>query len=122
MTIEKLTLRKITACPVVLPLERPVVARIATMEQWPLVLIDLETEEGVTGRSYLEPYLVKALRYLVPCIADLSELLWIGSINHLICNSARLRELPGETFHCGHYASFGRQHMQELIDRYRKDR
>jgi glyoxylase-like metal-dependent hydrolase (beta-lactamase superfamily II) len=32
---------------------------------------------------------------------------------------ARLRELPGETFHCGHYASFGRQRMIELVDAYR---
>jgi len=31
---------------------------------------------------------------------------------------ARLREIPAETFHCGHYASFGRQRMLELIDVY----
>jgi glyoxylase-like metal-dependent hydrolase (beta-lactamase superfamily II) len=31
---------------------------------------------------------------------------------------ARLKELPAETFHCGHYASFGKQRMLELIDNY----
>lgn len=31
---------------------------------------------------------------------------------------ARLREIPAETFHCGHYASFGRQRMLELVDQY----
>jgi glyoxylase-like metal-dependent hydrolase (beta-lactamase superfamily II) len=31
---------------------------------------------------------------------------------------ARLREIPAETFHCGHYASFGRQRMTALIDQY----
>ena len=31
---------------------------------------------------------------------------------------ARLRELPGEVFHCGHFASFNRQRMLELIDLY----
>ncbi len=58
MKFETLTLRQIIARPVVLKLERPVVARIATIEDWPLILIDLHTEEGVTGRSYLEPYIV----------------------------------------------------------------
>jgi glyoxylase-like metal-dependent hydrolase (beta-lactamase superfamily II) len=31
---------------------------------------------------------------------------------------ARLREIPAETFHCGHYASFGHQRMLELVDAY----
>ena len=75
MRFESLTLRQIIARPVVLKLERPVVARIATIEDWPLILIDLHTEEGITGRSYLEPYIVKSMRYLVPALNDLSELL-----------------------------------------------
>lgn len=70
-----LTLRRIRARPVLLPLARPIVARIATIHEWPLVLIDLETEEGVTGRAYLEPYLPRAMRYLVPMLQDLGELL-----------------------------------------------
>ena len=71
----RLTIRGLTARPVLLPLERPVVARIATIREWPMVLIDLETEEGVVGRSYLEPYVPKAMRYLVPALEDLGELL-----------------------------------------------
>ncbi|HET6564703.1 MAG TPA: MBL fold metallo-hydrolase [Xanthomonadales bacterium] len=31
---------------------------------------------------------------------------------------ARLREIPAEVFHCGHYASFGRHRAQQLIDAY----
>lgn len=75
MALETLTLRTLRARPVVLPLARPVVARIATITEWPLILIDLETEEGVTGRSYLEPYTVSTLRYLVPALRDLGKLL-----------------------------------------------
>ena len=71
----RLTIRSLTARPVLLPLERPVVARIATITEWPIVLIDLETEEGVVGRSYLEPYIPRAMRYLVPALEDLGELL-----------------------------------------------
>ena len=72
---EPLTLRSISARPVVLKLKRPVVARIATITEWPLILIDLVTEEGVVGRSYLEPYVVKSMRYLVPALHDFGELL-----------------------------------------------
>ena len=57
MSFETLTLKRIRARPVVLTLKRPVVARIATLTDWPLILIDLYTEEGVIGRSYLEPYI-----------------------------------------------------------------
>ncbi|MEE2637575.1 MAG: mandelate racemase, partial [Acidobacteriota bacterium] len=70
-----LTFRSLTARPVLLPLARPVVARIATITEWPLILIDVQTEEGVVGRSYLEPYIPKAMRYLVPALQDLGELL-----------------------------------------------
>jgi mandelate racemase len=70
-----LTLRSLRAQPVVLKLERPVVARIATITDWPLILIDLETEEGVVGRAYLEPYLPKAMKYLLPALSDLGALL-----------------------------------------------
>ncbi len=75
MTAESLTIRSVTARPVLLKLKRPVVARIATITDWPLILIDLQTEEGVVGRSYLEPYVAKTMRYLVPALHDLGEML-----------------------------------------------
>ena len=75
MQVESLTFKSIRARPVVLKLKRPVVARIATIKQWPLVLIDLQTEEGIVGRSYLEPYVVKAMRYLIPALHDLGDML-----------------------------------------------
>ena len=70
-----LTIRSITARAVVLQLTRPVVARIATLTEWPLILIDLLTEEGIVGRSYLEPYVAKSMRYLVPALNDLGAML-----------------------------------------------
>lgn len=75
MSHPRLTLRDITARPVVLKLKRPVVARIATITEWPIILIDLLTEEGVVGRSYLEPYVVKSMRYLLPALQDLGAML-----------------------------------------------
>jgi mandelate racemase len=75
MRLETLTLKSIRARPVVLKLGRPVVARIATLTEWPLILIDLYTEEGVIGRSYLEPYIRKSMRYLIPALHDIGETL-----------------------------------------------
>src|ERR1700739_1120981 len=74
MEAASLTFKSLRARPVVLRLKRPVVARIATITEWPLILIDLLTEEGIVGRSYLEPYIVKSMRYLVPALNDLDAL------------------------------------------------
>ena len=38
-------------------------------------MIDLYTDEGIVGRSYLEPYTVKTMRYLIPAMHDLGELI-----------------------------------------------
>jgi mandelate racemase len=70
-----LTVKGIRARPVVLKLKRPIVARIATITEWPLILIDLDTDEGIVGRSYLEPYTTKAMQYLIPALLDLGEML-----------------------------------------------
>lgn len=70
-----LTFKSIRARPVVLKLERPVVARIATITDWPLILIDLYTEEGIVGRSYLEPYTTKSMKYLIPALHDFGDML-----------------------------------------------
>ena len=75
MRSESLTFKSIQARPVVLKLKRPVTARIATITDWPLILIDLHTEEGIVGRSYLEPYVIKSMKYLVPALRDLGDLL-----------------------------------------------
>lgn len=75
MQFEPLTIRDLRARPVVLKLQRPIVARIATITDWPLILIDLYTKQGIVGRSYLEPYIVKSMRYLIPALKDLADLL-----------------------------------------------
>src|SRR6201981_2327409 len=75
MQLAPLTFKSIRARAVVLKLKRPVVARIATITDWPLILIDLFTEEGIVGRSYLEPYAIKSMRYLVPALQDFGAML-----------------------------------------------
>ncbi len=68
----QLTFKGIDARPVLVPLSRPVVSRVGLYEQWPLILIDLHTEEGIVGHSYLAPYLKSAVRYIVPALHDLA--------------------------------------------------
>ena len=73
MTCVPLTLKSIRARPVVVPLKRPVVSKVGLFKDWPLILIDLYTNEGVVGHSYLEPYLKQSVRYIVPALEDLAE-------------------------------------------------
>jgi mandelate racemase len=73
MTSSQLTLKSVRARPVVVPLQRPVVSKVGLFRDWPIILIDLYTNEGVVGHSYLEPYLKQSMRYIIPAIEDLAE-------------------------------------------------
>jgi mandelate racemase len=67
-----LTFASLQARTVVIPLRRPVISRVGRFDAWPLILIDVHTKEGVVGRSYLEPYLDHAARYIVPALHHLA--------------------------------------------------
>ena len=58
MGSEKLTLQSVQARPVLVPLERPIVSKVGLFEQWPLILIDLYTEEGKKKGQQHAPELV----------------------------------------------------------------
>ena len=62
-----LTVRAIRATPVEVPLNFVLGTSRGAFRQVPLLLIDVETEEGITGRSYLFCY----LRAAAPAIASL---------------------------------------------------
>jgi mandelate racemase len=64
-----LTLRSLKAVGVEVPMARPLGTSAATVRTAPLLLIVLETEEGVTGRSYLFCYVPAA----APAIMRLLE-------------------------------------------------
>ncbi|MGH8618602.1 MAG: enolase C-terminal domain-like protein [Burkholderiales bacterium] len=68
----RLTLKSVRVRPVVVPLKRPVVSKVGLFRDWPMILIDLYTHEGVVGHSYLEPYLRQSFRYIIPAIEDLA--------------------------------------------------
>jgi mandelate racemase len=71
--LEKLTFESVTIRAVSIPMRRPIVAKVGTYPEWPFILIDVKTKEGVIGRSYLEPYLKNAIRYVGPAIQDMAD-------------------------------------------------
>jgi mandelate racemase len=70
-----LVVREVTARAVMVPMRRPLATRVGAFAQWPLVLIDLATEQGITGRSYLAPYRGTAAAALLPVLRDLGAAL-----------------------------------------------
>ena len=66
-----LVVRDVMVRAVVVPLRRPLATRVGDFLRWPLLLIDVSTEQGIVGRSYLAPYLDRAATVLLPAIRDL---------------------------------------------------
>ena len=71
--LEKLTFESVRVRAVLIPMRRPIVAKVGTFTEWPFILIDVKTKEGIVGHSYLEPYLKNAVRYIKPMIEDIAE-------------------------------------------------
>src|SRR5215213_6459798 len=70
-----LTVRAVHARAVDVVLARPVETSGGAMTTTPLVLIDLETEEDVTGRSYVRCYTPLALEPLAGLVTNLGTTL-----------------------------------------------
>jgi mandelate racemase len=66
-----LRVTNIRARPVLVPFERPPISASGGFSTVPLVLIDLESDGGVTGRSYVFGFQPWTLRPLVDCIQGL---------------------------------------------------
>ena len=70
-----LTFKEVKTRSVILTLKRPIKAKIAYIKKWPILLVDLYTNEGIVGRSYLQPYIDKSLKYISSIIDDFNEVL-----------------------------------------------
>jgi mandelate racemase len=66
-------IRGVKARAVVVPLKRPVKNAFGIFTSGPLVLIDVETDQGVTGRAYIFAYSNLTLKPLVQLIEDLGR-------------------------------------------------
>jgi mandelate racemase len=93
MAFERLTFRSVTMRPVLLPLRRPVVSKVGLFDQWPVILIDLLAEEGIVGRSYLEPYLKGSAAAICATMQMLADARAGGKISPLDDFQAGLKSL-----------------------------
>jgi mandelate racemase len=69
-----LTVRSVRATPVEVPLNFVLGTSQDALRQVPLLLIDLETDEGVTGRSYLFCYVRAAAAAIVSLLGEIERL------------------------------------------------
>lgn len=75
MSDSPLTIKSLAARAVVAPLARPLRTASGEIPAAPLLLIDIATEEGITGRAYLFAYTRVTLRALKALAEDLAPLL-----------------------------------------------
>ncbi|MBN9511695.1 MAG: mandelate racemase, partial [Alphaproteobacteria bacterium] len=71
MAAPLLTLRAIRTTAVDVPMARPLGTSAQTIRAAPLLLIDLETEEGVTGHAYLFCYMPVTARPIAAVLGDI---------------------------------------------------
>jgi mandelate racemase len=73
MTASQLTIRSIKAVAVEVPMTFPLGTSAATLRSAPLLLIDLETAEGVTGHAYLFCYVPAAAAAIASMLEEVSR-------------------------------------------------
>jgi len=73
MNPARLTVRAIRATPVEVPMRHVLGTSQAAVRAAPLLLVDLETEEGVTGRAYLFCYVAAAAAAIVAILAEIER-------------------------------------------------
>ena len=72
---QELTIQTITARPAMVPLSRPITTAKVTINNAPLVLIDMCTAQGVVGRSYIFGYTPLSLRPLTAMVESIADTL-----------------------------------------------
>src|SRR5260221_3557388 len=72
--LPQLTIREVKTSAVEVPMTYPLGTSAATVRRAPLLLIDLETEEGVTGRTYLFCYRPSVPRAIDVLLRDAAAL------------------------------------------------
>jgi mandelate racemase len=70
---DELAMRGVRVRSLLVPLDPPIQTSSAQVPQAPLVLLDLSTEQGITGRSYVFCYTPLILAALTRLLADLCE-------------------------------------------------
>lgn len=72
---DSLTIRGVRARPVLVPFKRPPASASGAIPTAALVLIDLETDAGVVGRSYVFGFAAWTLASIVGCVKGLGDMI-----------------------------------------------
>jgi mandelate racemase len=75
METPHLTIRSLRSRAVTVPMARPLGTSAQTIRSAPLLLIDLETEQGITGRTYLFCYMPMAAGMIARVLDELLALI-----------------------------------------------
>jgi mandelate racemase len=73
MTVTTPAIRSVKARAVIAPISRPVKNAFGVIEAAPLVLIDVATDQGITGHSYIFAYTRLTLKPLVQLIEEIGR-------------------------------------------------
>lgn len=92
MSIPQLTIHSLRVRAVDVPLARPILTSSGIIPSSPLVLIDLLTNEGITGRSYLFTYTSVALQPIAKLISNVATAL-IGDVVAPVRLEQKLQQL-----------------------------
>ena len=93
--VPQLTLHSIKLRVLSVPLRRPIVSNptVGKYTEWPFILVDLLTNEGITGRSYLEPYVLKSADYILPAIQAIAEAIGSKPLSPVDCFKTAVQTL-----------------------------
>src|SRR5919197_1353871 len=75
IALPPLTIRSVTTTPVLVPMTFALGTSAARVTEAPLLLINLETEEGITGRTYLFCYRPSGARAIALLVQDAASLI-----------------------------------------------
>src|ERR1700733_10222239 len=88
----KLTINSIAARAVLVPMPRPLRTAAGDVPAAPLVLVDIQTNEGIVGRSYAFAYTPLMLRTLVQFLGGLAPAL----VGQTVSPRQRMRQLDAQ--------------------------
>lgn len=72
--MQPLTVRAIEVIPVRVPMRRPLVTSVQTIASAPMLLIDVQTHEGVTGHAYVFCYLERLAAAVKAALGEIEAL------------------------------------------------
>jgi mandelate racemase len=103
---DKLTIDSIAARAVLVPMSRPLRTAAGDVPAAPLVLVDVQTNEGIVGRSYAFGHVPLMLRTLVQFLRDVAPAL----VGQTVSPRERMRQLDKQLKLMGMQGVVGRKY------------